>query len=165
MTWTVTLKELRDNEACKEVYNKVVRMLQKKSFTDADHARKTYIKFRHVEPIGMLDILESNGLDDALWATRCLTGHDRDLRLYAVWCARQAEQYTTDPRVKACNDVTERFANGLATAEELSAACAAWYAACAARDAARAAAGAAQKEMFISMLNGTAPWQDQPCEP
>ncbi|CFN82219.1 phage-related hypothetical protein [Bordetella pertussis] len=93
----------------------------------------------------MTAILASNGLDDALWALRCVPGVDRDARLFAVWCARQVEHLMTDQRSKDALDVAERFANGEATEEE--------------RAAARAAAWAAQKEMFIAMCEGRAPWQ------
>ncbi len=82
---------------------------------------------------------------------------DKDLRLFAVWCAREALKLDANPderSVNACN-VAERLANGEATSEELAAA---WAAAgdaagdaYAARDAAldtawaaRAAAGAAR---------------------
>ena len=77
---------------------------------------------------------------------------DRNLRLFAVWCARQVQHLMTDPRSVAAVDVAERFANGDATAEELKAAraaawaaagAAAWAAAGAAADAAGAAAVAA----------------------
>ena len=70
---------------------------------------------------------------------------DRDMRLFAVWCAREALKLEAEPderSVNACN-VAEKFANGEATSEELAAAwAAAWAAAgAAAGDAARAAAG------------------------
>ena len=68
---------------------------------------------------------------------------DRDLRLFAVWCAREALKLDTNPdkrSINACN-VAERFANGEATIEELAAvSAAAWSAA---MDAARSAAWAA----------------------
>jgi hypothetical protein len=74
---------------------------------------------------------------------------DRDCRLFAVWCAREALKLVGNPDIRsieAC-DVSERFANGEATREELAAAWdAAWAAAwAAARDAWAAArdAGAA----------------------
>ena len=80
---------------------------------------------------------------------------DKDLRLFAVWCAREALKLVKNPderSVKAC-DVAERFALGEATDKELEAAAqdAAWAAAEAAEEAAaeaaaeaaRAAAGAA----------------------
>ena len=155
----VTLKDLRGADACVEGYNKLVCHLSGKPF-DAD--RETHIRFAHKKPVSILTILESNGIDDALWALRCVKGHDRDLRLYAVWCARQVEHLNADERLKNCNDVSERFANGEATQEELDAArAAAWAAAWAAADAADAAdaARAEQKEMLIKMCNGVAPWQ------
>ena len=70
---------------------------------------------------------------------------DRELRLFAVWCARQVQHLLTDPRSVSAIDVAERYANGEATDEELAAAgdeawAAAWDAAWA---AARAAAWAA----------------------
>ena len=71
---------------------------------------------------------------------------DKELRLYAVWCARQIQHLMTDERSINALDVAERYANGLATREELSTArAAAWDAAwdAASRDAARAAAWAA----------------------
>lgn len=64
---------------------------------------------------------------------------EKDMRLFAVWCAREALKLVDnpDPRsVEAC-DVAERFANGEATEEELAAVRAA------ADDAAWAAADAA----------------------
>lgn len=138
--FNVTLKSLRDAGACTEGYNKVVRALQGKPFTADDANRETYIRFAHKQPIPIVDILKSNNLDDALWALRCVQGHDRDLRLYAVWCARQVEHLMTDQRSKDALGVAERHANGLATDEELDAARAAAWAAWAARAAAWAAA-------------------------
>ena len=94
-------------------------------------------------------ILESNGLNDALWCCRAAPEYDREWRLFAVWCARQVQHLMTDKRSIEALDVAERFANGLATTQELDAAryaagTAAWdardAAGAAARDAARAAA-------------------------
>lgn len=95
--------------------------------------------------------LENVGPAERIWvATRFLD--DRTLRLFAVWCAREALKLipNPDPRSVAACDVAERFANGEATQTELvaarSAACAATYAAArsaAARSAACAAAWSA----------------------
>ena len=103
------------------------------------------------EPLSLLTILDSNGLDDALWALRAVEGYDREIRLYAVWCARRVEHLLTDQRSLDALEVAERFARGRATREELAAAAAAaaaardaaWDAACAAAAAARDAAWAA----------------------
>ena len=181
----VTLKDLRKEGACFAGYNKVVRSLQGKPFSWEDGERESYIRFAHKDQISLLSILESNGLDDALWALRCVPGVDRDARLFAVWCARQVQHLMGDARSVNALDVAERFADGAATSEELDAARdAAWSAALSAerdaeRDAARSAAWSAawsaersaawsaerdaersaQKEMFILMCNGKAPWQ------
>jgi len=47
---------------------------------------------------------------------------EKDLRLFAVWCAKEALKLVKDPdirSVEACN-VAERYANGEATKEELN---------------------------------------------
>lgn len=85
---TTTLKDLRAKHPCLDGYNRLVRSLQGKVFTDADAERETYIKFKHVEAIPLSYIVESNGLDDALWALCASTATDKDMRLYAVCCAR-----------------------------------------------------------------------------
>lgn len=120
--FTVTLKDLRKEGACFDGYNKVVRMLQGKEFTDEDSFRESYIRFRHDEPISLVDICHNNGIGDALWATRCLVGHDRDLRLLAVAYARQVQNLMKDDRSSHVLDVAERFANGEATQEEFNSA-------------------------------------------
>ena len=166
MKFEVTLKQLRENEACVSGYNKIVSALKGIEF---DSERETYIRFKHDEPISLISILDSNGIYDSLWCLRCNREWDRDSRLFAVWCARQVQHLITDERSLNALNVAENFANGNATSEELAAA---WAAA---RDAARdavcaaawdAARGAAwdaawdaQKEMFIKMCNGEAPWQ------
>ncbi|VBK79139.1 hypothetical protein [Burkholderia pseudomallei] len=150
--FTVTLAALRKAGACYEGYNKLVRSIQGKAFSAEDADRNSYIPFKHDAEIPLLDILKSNGLDDALWTLRCISGADRDLRLFAVWCARQVEHIMQDQRSKDALNVAERFANGKATDEERVAAWAAardaaWDAAwAAARDAARAAAWAAARD-------------------
>lgn len=139
--FTVTLAALREAGACYEGYNKLVRSIQGKAFSAKDADRNSYIPFKHDAEIPLLDILKSNGLDDALWTLRCISGADRDLRLFAVWCARQVEHLMQDQCSKDALNVAERFANGEATDEERAAAGdAAWDAAL---GAAGAAAGAA----------------------
>ena len=89
------------------------------------------------EPLSFEVILNSNGLDDALWATCSAPEHDREWRLFAVFCARSCQPADADPRSIAVIDVAERFARGEALEDELSAA------GSAARAAARAAAWSA----------------------
>jgi hypothetical protein len=92
-------------------------------------------------PITITQILDSNGLDDALWCLQAVQGYEREKRLYAVKQARKVQHLNTDPRVEAALKAAEDFANGLIGITALAAALAA--AGAAARAAAGAAAGAA----------------------
>ena len=93
--------------------------------------------------------------EDRLWVVlRKEFLSDKSLRLFAVWCARQALAIPGNESEVCSNtcDVAERYANGNATYEELDAArSAAWSAAgdaagSAARSAARDAAWAAARD-------------------
>lgn len=101
------------------------------------------------EPITFAAIANAVGLADALWCCRAEPQYSREWRLYAVWCARQVQHLLTDARSLAALDVAERYANGIATNQELAAARdaagdAAWGSAwAAAGDAAGDAAGGA----------------------
>lgn len=137
---TTTLKALREHQVCINGYNKLACHVTGNEY-DAD--RETYVTHQHDEPISLLTILESNGLDDALWVLRACKQTSKMIRgerLYAVWCARRVQHHMTDQRSIAALDVAERHAYGLATDEEL--------------DAAWAAARAAQKQMFTAVFCG-----------
>ena len=123
-----TLNKIRARGPCSNGWAKLLRHLGK---TQADD-----------EPLALATILDSNGLNDALWCLRAVDGHQREMRLFAVWCARQVQHMMTDSRSLAALNVAERHAAGKATDEELAAAeDAAWDAAwAAARDAAEDAA-------------------------
>jgi hypothetical protein len=125
-----TLNKIKSHDPCARGWRTLLTALGK---TKADD-----------DPVSMAFILQSNGFEDAVWTFKCLAGADREIRLFAVDCARQVQHLMTDPLSLAALDVAERFANGLATSEELDAARAeAWAAADAAWAAAGAAAGAA----------------------
>ena len=126
-----TLNKIREHDPCTEGWKKLLKHLGKKQADD--------------EPLAITTILDSNGLSDALWCLRSVEGHDREIRLFAVWCARQVQHLMTDKRSLTALDVAEAYANGNATEAELDAASAAASAAAwAARDAASAAAWAAR---------------------
>ena len=91
------------------------------------------------EPLSILTVLDSNGLDDALWCLRSVEGHDKEIRLLAVHYAQPMRHLMTDPRSIRALDVAEMFANGQASAKELKGAAWAAWAARAAAWAARAA--------------------------
>ena len=151
---TTTLNRIREHQPCVHGWTKLLKHLGK---TKADD-----------EPLPFSIILESNGIDDALWCCRAEPQHAKEWRLYAVWCARQVQHLMSDPRSVAALDVAERYANGKATADELAAAraaawaaeAAAWAAARAAawdaaRAAARDAARAAQSKEFLRVVTET----------
>ena len=86
----------------------------------------------------MADVWATAKPEWLVWvATRPGVLTDRELRLLAIFCARQVEHLLTDQRSRDAIDVAEKFTSGEATREELAAA------ADAARVAARAAARAA----------------------
>lgn len=102
----------------------------------------------------IVDLLKEERVpvEDRIWCAAHYMD-DKQARLFAVWCAREALKLdkTPDPRsVNAC-DIAERFAHGKATPEELEAAReAAWAAAreaawAASREAAWAASWAAAR--------------------
>ncbi len=126
-----TLNRVREHHPCADGWRKLLTHLNK---TQADD-----------EPLALATILQSNGLDDAIWCLRAVDGHEMEMRLYAVWCARQVQHLMKDPRSLAALDVAERHAHGQATDAELAAAGAAAWAAWAA-GAASAAAYAASDE-------------------
>ena len=160
-----TLNKIRAHSPCENGWKKLLINLGK---TKADD-----------EPLALTTILESNGLEDALWCLRAVDGHQREMRLYAVECARSVQHLMTDKRSLDALDAAEHFANGKATQQELDAAKdaamdAAWAATGAAAryaawDAARAAtwdaawvatwdaawaAGDAQANLFVLMCEG-----------
>jgi len=114
---TISLTEIRAKSPCTDGWRKVLA------------AKGPDMEAR----FPLADIIETNDLDDALWAMQCLPEYNNLLRKYAVWCARQVEHLMTDDRSVAALDVAWRHSDGLATDEELAAG---WAAA---RAAARAA--------------------------
>ena len=124
-----------------------------------DGERVGYLKLLHHlgdgygddTPVDITTILDSNGLDDALWCLRAVDGYAREMRLYGVWCARRVQALVKDPRSVTAPDVAERHANGTASDYELAAArAAAWEAAKAAVREAASAASAARAAMAAS---------------
>lgn len=120
---TISLNQIKANGPCVPGWDKLIAS-KGVDFVDMD------MQF----PV--TDIIDSNGLCDALWATRCLPEHDNLWRKLAVSYARDVQHLMTDRRSIAVLDVAWRHSDGLATDEELRAAADA-------ADAADAAAGVA----------------------
>ena len=131
MTLTTTFKRLRSAGACQSRY-KFLRAKLK--------------GVKDTEPINLLTILETNGLDDALWALRATAENcDKIARLVAADFAEQVlpiwQKYAPDDkRPSQAIEAARDFAHGRINADQLSAA---WAAAREAGDAAVAADGEA----------------------
>ena len=142
----LTLNKIREQDPCTGGWKKLLRSLGK---TTADD-----------DALPLLAVLNSNGLDDALWCLRAVDGHEKEIRLFAVWCARQVQHLVTDPRSIDALDVAEQFAHGKATQAELDAARdSAWAASLAASsDAARTAASAAARAAARTASGAASAW-------
>ena len=128
---TTTFKLLRKNDACRHRYAVLRKALKGR---------------RDNEPIGIVEVLDHNGLDDALWALRAVPDEqaaerDRLARLFACQCVRQVWNLLDDSS-RATVEVAERYAFGEATLDDMAAARAAAAAAASAYAAAAAYAAA-----------------------
>ena len=101
--------------------------------------------------VSMKEVWEKAQPDWLLWvATRPSVLTDKELRLFAVFAARQVQHLMTDPRSIEAINVAEKYAQGKAAHDELVAARAAAYAADAAAYAAYAAASAARVAAYAA---------------
>ena len=102
---TTTLKRIRANRPCEHGWARLLRSLGKSSADD--------------EPIPYKFIVESNGIEDAIWCCRAEPGLSREWRLFSAWCARRVVGFCSDKYSEAAIDTAERYANGLADDAEL----------------------------------------------
>ena len=137
MTLTTTFRRLRSAGACTERY-KFLRAALK--------------GVKDTEPINLLTILRTNGLDDALWALSATSKNcDKVARLMAADFAEEVlpiwtRKYSRDKRPELAIKAARDSAHGRISVEELDAArAAAW-------DAAGDAARAKQIEIFTRYL-------------
>ena len=140
---TTTLAAIRAAHPCEDGWRKLLGHLGKTAADD--------------ESLPLLTVLDSNGLDDALWVLSKAMPDDRLARHFGAWCADQVLHLfeagrPDDLRPRQAISVARddgATAEQLATAEAAAGAAAwaaraaAWAAAWAARAAAWAAAGAA----------------------
>ena len=134
---TTTLNRIRQEKPCPDGWEELLAHLGK---TKADD-----------EPLSLLTVLDSNGLDDALWVLSFGMPDDRLARHFQAWCAEQVlhlfeEDRPNDTRIR---DQIAMLRNDDATdAQRAATRASAWDAAgyatraamAAARDAARTAA-------------------------
>jgi len=139
---TTTLAAIRAASPCEDGWRKLLGALGKTSADD--------------EPLDLLTVLDSNGLDDALWVLSFAMPDDRLARHFQAWCAEQVlhlfeTERPDDARVRdqiamlrndEADDATRAAARDAAgVAAWAAAGVAAWAAA---REAAWAAAWAAE---------------------
>ncbi len=135
---TTTLAAIRAASPCEEGWRKLLGVLGKTSADD--------------EPLGLLTVLDSNGLDDALWVLSYAMPDDRLARHFQAWCAEQVlhlfeAERPDDARVRdqiamLRNDEADDAAREAARKAAWAAWAVAWEAA---REAARKAAWAARE--------------------
>ena len=108
MSIQITLNKIKAHDPCQDGW---IKLLESKGKTTADD-----------EEFPLSDVLDSNGLGDALWCLRCLPEHDNKWRLLAVKFAREVEHLMKDERSIKALDVAEKHARGEVSHDELEAA-------------------------------------------
>ena len=107
-----TLNKIRSHSPCQEGWTTLLKHLNKTSADD--------------EPLSLLTVLDSNGLDDAVWCLRTEPTPER-IQRFALAVARRTQHL--HPQAKATLDVVERYLSGQASKADLNAAAYAAYAA------------------------------------
>ena len=110
----VTLKKIWSNRPCELSWNTLVDGLGMSGLKELNKDEKA----PNIE-VSLRFILENNGWEDCKWAWKCVGGYEREFRLLAVAFAKPFKHLMKDPRSLHALKVSERFANGLATVEEL----------------------------------------------
>jgi len=127
---TTTLRQIRQHNPCKEGWRTLLTFLGK---TEADD-----------EPLPLTAILQSNGLDDALWCLRTLEGHDKEIIRFVLACVQEVRHLMTDQRSLNALDAVARHLESPLSKQELDVVLAAAEAAAEAERAAAWAAWAAR---------------------
>jgi hypothetical protein len=120
-------------------------MMTIKEFCERHNACDDGMQWAVNNCFGMKQVWNAAKPEWLIWiATRDGVLTDKELKLFAIWSARQVQHLMTDQRSITALDVAERYVNGAATESELAAARAeAWDAvSVASKAAARSAASA-----------------------
>ncbi len=105
-----TLELCKENNACKSGYRKLIKSLP-------DNEPSDLIPLTH--------IVESNGLNNAIWALRATTEPCREfITELALWCAEQVldiyeKKYPDDGRVRNCLEGIRKYQRGEITKDNL----------------------------------------------
>ena len=143
---TTTLRKIRQHNPCRKGWRTLLSYLGK---TGADD-----------DPLPLVTILQSNGLDDALWCLRTVAGYDKEIIRFALACAQEVKHLMTDQRSLDALDALERHLESPLSKRELNKVVAEAGAArtAAARTAAWAAARAAEAEEAAAWAAVEAAW-------
>ena len=122
-----TLKKIRKRAPCEDGWERLLKHLGK---TKADD-----------EELAFVEILKSNGINDAVWCLRTLPNDCKEVRLFSCDIAEQVlhffeDKYPKDKRPRLAIEAARKYTSGEISSNDLAAAEAA---ARDARDAARAA--------------------------
>jgi hypothetical protein len=136
MPFVTTLQKLKDNDACKPRFDHLVESLGEYGFS---------------EPISISKILETNGVQDALWALRaCDLTKNEECKVHLLACdfaehvlPSFEREFPNDKRPRSAIEVKRKWAHGEATEGELTAARSAAASAASAASAAYSAVDAA----------------------
>lgn len=99
-----TLNKIRQRHPCTDGWEKLLRHLGKTAADD--------------EPLSIMTVLESNGIEDTIWCLRAVDGHDREKQLFAVRCVRRFQHILSVESTNALN-VAEMFSKGLVDQDRL----------------------------------------------
>lgn len=100
---TITLNKIRAHQPCSKGWAILLRYFSR------DPTGKVQGEY---EPISIATIVKSNGLDAALWVLKKEGLHGKQMRLFAVWCARRVEHLLVDALSLECINAGEDIANG-----------------------------------------------------
>ncbi len=90
-----TLNKIRSHSPCEPGWRILLEHLGK---TKADDA-----------PLSLLTILDNNGIEDALWCLRAVTGYQAKFRRYAIWCAMRVRHLLIDKRAIDVLNIAEKY--------------------------------------------------------
>lgn len=106
-----TLNNIRKHNPCEKSWRELLASLGK---TQADD-----------EALPLRYILDTLGIEDAIWALCSIEGADREVRLFACDCAERVlpiheAEYPEDMRPRNTIEVARRYANGDANEKDLA---------------------------------------------
>lgn len=99
-----TLNMIRECHPCRDGWTTLLEFLDKTRPDD--------------EPLSLLTVLESNGLEDAVWCLRAVDGYDREKRAFMAERARKQEKFFSSPIYSDFLTVVEAYGRGEISEEE-----------------------------------------------